>query len=63
MPLVFTSLAAPTVVASLIVQKYELAAVNAAEPLKVTVLGPFVFAIVNVPVTRCCDVRAVPPAL
>jgi hypothetical protein len=62
-PLVLTSLAAPVVVASLTLQKYELVEVNAAEPVKVTVLGPFEFGIVNVPVTRCCDVRAAPPAL
>lgn len=45
------------------VQKYELVAVNTAEPLRVTVLGPFVFGMVNVPVTTCCEVRAVPPVL
>jgi 4-amino-4-deoxy-L-arabinose transferase-like glycosyltransferase len=58
-PLVLMSLAALAVVASLTVQKYELVEVNAAEPLRVTVLGPFVFGIVNVPVTTCCDVRVV----
>jgi hypothetical protein len=62
-PLVLTSLAALTVVASLIVQKYEPVEVNTAEPLKVTVLGPLVFGIVNVPVTTCCDVRAAPTVL
>jgi hypothetical protein len=48
--------------ASLIAQKYELAELNAAEPVSVTVLGPFVFAILNVPVTTCCVSRSVPPA-
>ena len=62
-PLVLTSLAAAVVVTSLMVQKYVLVEVNAAEPVKVTVLGPFVFAIVNVPVTKCCDVRSVPLVL
>jgi len=55
-PLVFTSFGlASVVVESLIVQTYALAEVNAAEPLRVTVLGPFVFGMVNVPVTACCD--------
>src|SRR5580765_5258336 len=61
-PLVFTSFAwALAVVASLMAQKYELAEMNAAELLKVTVLGPFVFGIVNVPVTACCAAWTVPP--
>jgi hypothetical protein len=42
------------------VQKYVLVEVYAAEPVRVTVLGPFVFGIVNVPVTTCCAPRAVP---
>ena len=55
-PLVGTSIAwAPAVVASLMAQKYELPELNADKPLKVTVLGPFVFGIVNLPVTACCD--------
>jgi hypothetical protein len=63
-PLVFTSLAwALAVVPSLIVQTYVLVDVNTAEPAKVTVLGPFEFGIVNVPVTTCCDVCSVPAAL
>jgi hypothetical protein len=45
------------------VQTYELAEANAAAPLRVTVLGPFEFGIVNVPVTECCDVCSVPPVL
>ena len=44
------------VVESAIVQTYELAEVNAAEPLSVTALGPFEFGIVNVPVTTWVDV-------
>jgi hypothetical protein len=36
-------------------QLYELAELNAAEPLRVMVLGPFGFGIVKVPVTTCCD--------
>jgi len=44
------------VVESAIVQKYELTELNAAEPSRVTALGPFEFGIVNVPVTACCDV-------
>jgi hypothetical protein len=42
------------------VQTYVLAEENAPAPLRVTVLGPFVFAIVNVPVTTCCVGRSVP---
>jgi len=44
------------VVESSIVQTYEPAEVNPAEPFRVTALGPFVFGIVNEPVTTCCDV-------
>lgn len=63
-PLVVTSFAwAPAVVASLRAQKYELAELNTAEPASVTVLGPFEFGIVNVPVTACCDAWSVPPVL
>ena len=63
-PLVFTSSAGPlTVVESFTVQTYELAELNAAELLNVTVLGPCVFGIVNVPVTACCAVSSVPLVL
>ena len=46
--------------ASLTVQMYELDDVKTAEPVSVTVVGPFVFGIVNVPLTTCCDIRSVP---
>jgi hypothetical protein len=58
-PLVITSFAFGPV-ASLMVQTYVLAEENAPAPLRVTVLGPFVFAIVNVPVTTCCVGRSEP---
>jgi hypothetical protein len=42
-------------VKSCVKQVYELAELNAAKPLRVIVLGPFVFGMVEVPVTTCCD--------
>lgn len=56
-PLVLTILAwALAVVTSVIAQPYVPDEVNAAAPLSVTVLGPFVFGMTNVPVTACCAV-------
>jgi hypothetical protein len=55
-PLVLTSFTPPLLlVKSCVKQVYELAELNTAEPLRVMVLGPFVFGIVRVPVTTCCD--------
>jgi hypothetical protein len=57
---VFVTSVALGPLASLMLQTYELAEVNAAEPLRVTVLGPLVFGIVKLPATPCCVGRSVP---